>query len=38
MPITEKKYPDWVQKYRTQGKTVIGNCETPQKSTEYSKY
>ena len=22
MPITEKKYPDWVQKYRTQGKTV----------------
>ena len=22
MPVTEKKYPDWVQKYRTQGKTV----------------
>lgn len=22
MPLTEKKYPDWVQKYRTQGKTV----------------
>lgn len=22
MPVTEKRYPDWVQKYRTQGKTV----------------
>ena len=22
MPVTEKKYPDWIQKYRTQGKTV----------------
>lgn len=22
MPATEKKYPDWVQKYRTRGKTV----------------
>ena len=22
MPKTEKKYPDWVQKYRTRGKTV----------------
>lgn len=22
MPATEKRYPDWVQKYRTQGKTV----------------
>ena len=22
MPVTEKKYPDWVQKYRTRGKTV----------------
>ena len=22
MPVTEKKYPDWVQKYRTKGTTV----------------
>lgn len=22
MPVTEKKYPDWVQKYRTRGTTV----------------
>ena len=22
MPVTETKYPDWVQKYRTRGKTV----------------
>ena len=22
MPVTEKRYPDWVQKYRTRGKTV----------------
>ena len=22
MPVNEKKYPDWVQKYRTRGKTV----------------
>ncbi len=22
MPLTEKRYPDWVQAYRTQGKTV----------------
>lgn len=22
MPVTEKRYPDWVQKYRTKGKTV----------------
>lgn len=22
MPVTEKKYPDWVQRYRTRGKTV----------------
>lgn len=22
MPVTEKKYPDWVQEYRTQGMTV----------------
>lgn len=22
MPVTEKKYPEWVQKYRTRGTTV----------------
>lgn len=22
MPVTEKKYPDWVQKYRIKGTTV----------------
>ena len=22
MPVTEKKYPDWVQKYRAKGTTV----------------
>ena len=22
MPVTEKKYPDWVQKHRTKGTTV----------------
>ena len=22
MPVTEKKYPDWVQSYRTKGTTV----------------
>ena len=22
MPVTGKKYPDWVQKYRTKGTTV----------------
>ncbi len=22
MPVTEKKYPDWVQKYRSKGTTV----------------
>lgn len=28
MPVTEKTYPDWVQKYRTRGKTVKKKGDT----------
>ena len=31
MPVTEKKYPDWVQKYRTRGKTVKKKVESDKK-------